>query len=735
MCLSMRRRPAEAQIRSAAVRRRRTLTSELGTNSMKALKRAIALASFVAPTAIYFPGDETTGGKREIYLNAAIQRHLRKLYESLCRGKNTLPRECFATFLETFQGESAPGQIQSALDEHEYKFEKFLEVWWLRFGLDAQRLAPVEQKDLSKPISNYFISSSHNTYLSGNQLSGRSTADAYRRVLKRGCRCVEIDVWDGNSRSSTPEDPQESSGKPRSKPEHVRHLSGGSLHTAAVHFKEIVEEKFEQTRQMLRVDKTPASSPASKWTGAALTPPPFGREIGDPLSSPAFASLLDPERSSIRSRPSLPPDEPIVMHGYTLTAPVGFREVCQAIREVAFETTSLPIIISLEVHADREQQEVMVQIMKQEWAGLLVEKPHDTCPNDRMPRLEELLNKILVKVKKASSSLDNSTTISTLSPNLTIDDDASGSEDDRPGQPNGAKKPKVPICENLSSLAIYTHSEHFTNFESPAARIPSHIFSISESKILELASSKHHELFSHNRHFFMRAYPKGLRVDSSNFDPSRLWRKGVQMVALNWQSWDEGMMLNEAMFSGEHGWVLKPPGYRSEGLADADAEIIPHRSLDLIITVLAGQNLPLPEGTHSSNAKSLRPIVKCELHVEKAEERSAASLIEGVSKAREAEYKQRTGAGKSDHPDFSVVKNNELHFLNIQRVVEQLSFVRFKVEDDAPRLVPLKGDPFAGWACIRLDRLATGYRFVHLLDANGNKTQGVLLVRVAKSFR
>ena len=492
-------------------------------------------------------------------------------------------------------------------------------------------------------------------------------------MLLKNCRCIEIDVHNGEYPKSA-----DGSTSPHKQP-HSRHGSGSAMSSRAAAAILTAEEKYENAKHML----------AKTTIGKELMPQEEDLVVDTNGRPPSIRSLVL--------------GEPLVLHGWTLTTPVGFRAVCQAIRESAFATSNLPIIVSLEVHADLEQQETMVTIMKEEWKGLLVDEAHETCnPEERLPRLDELLNKILIKVKKAasnnalsgastealtptpsitsagpspmsaSSALSPTASLTTLSPIPSkVDNESihSSSEDDR----GHTIKKKSRICENLSRLGIYTHSEHFTSFEVKAAKTPCHIFSVGESQILDLHQKEGAELFAHNRDFLMRAFPAGFRFDSSNLDPSVFWRRGVQMVALNWQKLDEGMMLSEGMFAGSKGWMLKPPGYRSvdPSVPPEAHEAIQYRTLDLKVTIFAGQHIPIP--AHQTE-KAFHPYIKCELHVERREERTGET-VEAGGRAKEGEHKVRTAHKQGDHPDFGPA-GETLKFSGIQGVVEELSFIR-----------------------------------------------------------
>lgn len=364
--------------------------------------------------------------------------------------------------------------------------------------------------------------------------------------------------------------------------------------------------------------------------------------------------------------------EPRVLHGYTATKEVSFRAVCETIRDYAFASSDYPLIVSLEVHTSLQQQQIMVEIMTDCWKGLLVESPEETSGNDlELPSLDELKGKIMIKVKYSPPKPEQQKTEPTVMlKNKEITSDTSSESSLEEAQAKEQPEKKKKILDSLSQLGVYTRSFHFKNFDQPEARIPTHVFSLSEKALMEVHQNNPSGLFAHNKHFLMRAYPKGVRVSSSNLDPSIFWRKGVQIVALNWQKWDAGMMLNEAMFAGQRGWVLKPPGYRSGSSAKSQQSAATHSNLTLAIEFLAGQDIPLPPEEDESNA--FKPYVKCELHVERQEERQG-DPIPGGGKSQSGKFKGRTKTRKTRNPDFG---RETILFEGISKVSPELSFVR-----------------------------------------------------------
>ncbi|XP_012427796.2 1-phosphatidylinositol 4,5-bisphosphate phosphodiesterase beta-1 isoform X2 [Taeniopygia guttata] len=282
-------------------------------------------------------------------------------------------------------------------------------------------------------------------------------------------------------------------------------------------------------------------------------------------------------------------EEPVITHGFTMTTEISFKEVIEAIAECAFKTSPFPILLSFENHVDSpKQQAKMAEYCRLIFGDALLMDPLEKYPLEAgvpLPSPMDLMYKILVKNKKKShKSADGSAkkklseqasntcsdTSSMFEPSSPGAGDADMESDDDDDYDDDCKKSSMDegtagseamATEEMSNLVNYIQPVKFESFEVSKKRNKSfEMSSFVETKGLEQLTKSPVEFVEYNKMQLSRIYPKGTRVDSSNYMPQVFWNAGCQMVALNFQTVDLSMQINMGMYeyNGKSGYRLKP---------------------------------------------------------------------------------------------------------------------------------------------------------------------------------
>jgi phosphatidylinositol phospholipase C delta len=270
----------------------------------------------------------------------------------------------------------------------------------------------------------------------------------------------------------------------------------------------------------------------------------------------------------------------------------------------------------------------------------------------------------------------------------------------------------------VASLLVYTVGVKCRGINKKEHYAPEHMFSLSEKTANKMVKQGMVDLIKHTRTHLVRIYPKGLRVNSSNYLPHRYWAAGAQLVAINWQTFDLGYMINHAMFqrNGRAGYVLKPLALRTH-----DKELLSrHTQHSLDIMVISAQQLPRPKDSlgHEIMDKSMvDPYVEVSIHVP---DWAHASDNQSSSSSATPSPSSTGSTGRLLSRRTNSVKNNgfnpvwqEVLSLPFDCVGDMfdLIFVRFAVRRDGDN----DEEPIAVY-CVSLGSLAMGYRHLPLHD-------------------
>jgi len=310
-----------------------------------------------------------------------------------------------------------------------------------------------------------------------------------------------------------------------------------------------------------------------------------------------------------------------------------------------------------------------------------------------LPSPLALRGKVLIKGKRPPGIDDEDNDIAAAE--STFDDGRGGSVNER----KAVDLPK--IVPELARLTLFNGTK-FKDFEKSIELPSTDMHSISEPKIEKIIEKGRDHLSlwkQYNKKHMTRTYPAGTRVDSSNYDPVVPWAMGCQLVALNFQTSDSPLILNDGRFreNGGCGYVLKPPFLTNE-------EHSPSSAIKLSIRILSGSCLPKVKGKKFGEVMDPYVVVSvhdaCDAFPEK--EQSSLSVT--------AESKTSSISDNGFCPQW---KDAEIFSFDVN--CPDVAMVKFSVMDREKS----SSDRIMCEAAVPVSCLRCGYRSVHLYDNYG----------------